>query len=268
MQQSSFITAAALTRDLAALGVAPGNLLTVHAACNAVGPVLGGPDAIIAALRDAVGAEGTLMAYLDWEADWERFNDADGRLPDAWRPHVLPFDPALTRAARQNGALPEFLRTTPGAQRSGNPGASVAALGPKAAWLTADHPLDYGYGPGTPLARLVEARGKVLMLGAPLDTMTLLHHAEHLAALPEKRVIRVEVPFATPAGTRWRMIEEFDTGNPCVAGLPDDFIARIVGDYLATGAGRQGQVGEAPSVLVDAADIVPFAVAWLERRAG
>ena len=42
---------------------------------------------------------------------------------------VSGFDPALTRAARDNGALPEFLRTTPGARRSGNPGASVAALG-------------------------------------------------------------------------------------------------------------------------------------------
>jgi aminoglycoside 3-N-acetyltransferase len=208
------------------------------------------------------------MAYLDWEAPWEDLVDAEGRTLPEWRPHVLPFDPARTRAARQNGVFPEFLRTTPSARRSGNPGASVAAIGARAEWLTADHPLDYGYGPGTPLARLMEARGKVLMLGAPLDTMTFLHHAEHLARLPGKRVIRVEVPFATPEGTLWRMIEEFDTSDPCVAGLPDDFIECIVTDYLATDAGRQGKIGQAQSVLVEAADIVPFAVAWLERVAG
>ncbi|MDQ7251551.1 aminoglycoside 3-N-acetyltransferase [Dongia sedimenti] len=268
MQHPAFITTAQLTADLARLGVAPGDLVMVHAACNRVGPVLGGPDAIIAALREAMGAAGTLMAYLDWEADWENLVDAQGRTLPEWRPHVLPFDPARTRAARQNGVLPEFLRTTPGALRSGNPGASVTALGAKAEWLTADHPLDYGYGPGTPLARLVEARGKVLMLGAPRDTMTLLHHAEHLAMLPDKRIIRVEVPFATPTGTAWRWIEEFDTSHPCVAGLPEDFIDRIVTDYLATGAGRQGRVGLAQSVLVEAADILPFAVAWMERVAG
>jgi aminoglycoside 3-N-acetyltransferase len=170
MTDSAFITRVDLTAGLARLGVAAGDIVMVHAACRAVGPVLGGADAIIAALRDAVGAEGTVMAYLDWEAAWEDFKDEHGRIPAALRPHVLPFDPALTRAARQNGTLPEFLRTTPGARRSANPGASVAALGARADWLTADHPMDYGYGPGTPLARLVEARGKVLMLGAPLDT--------------------------------------------------------------------------------------------------
>jgi aminoglycoside 3-N-acetyltransferase len=267
MPNLALITAAELTRELRSLGVMPGDSVMVHAACRSIGPVLGGPDAIITALNDAVGPDGTLMAYLDWEAAWEDLVDAEGRTLPEWRPHVLPFDPARTRAARQNGVLPEFLRTTPGACRSGNPGASVTALGAKAEWLTADHPLDYGYGPGTPLARLVEARGKVLMLGAPRDTMTLLHHAEHLARLPGKRVIRVEVPFATPDGTVWRMIEEFDTSKPCVAALPDNFIERIVTDYLETGAGRQGMVGQAQSVLVEAADILPFAVAWLERVA-
>ena len=268
MSDLAFITAAELTHDLARLGIAWGDAVMIHAACRSIGPVLGGPDAVIGALSDAVGPAGTLMAYLDWEAAWEDLVGKDGRTLPEWRPHVLPFDPARTRAARQNGAFPELLRTTPGTRRSGNPGASVTALGAKAEWLTADHPLDYGYGPGTPLARLVEAKGKVLMLGAPLDTMTLLHHAEHLARLPGKRVIRVEVPFATPQGTVWRMIEEFDTSHPCVAGLPENFIERIVTDYLATGAGRQGKVGAADSVLVEAADIVPFAVAWMERVAG
>ncbi|GAB2174897.1 aminoglycoside 3-N-acetyltransferase [Dongia sp. agr-C8] len=268
MPGQAFLSAADLTRDLARLGIAPGDSVMVHAACHSIGRVLGGPDSVIAALRAAVGADGTLLAYLDWEADWESLVDAEGRTLPEWRPHVLPFDPARTRAARQNGSLPEFLRTTPGARRSGNPGASVAALGRLADWLTADHPLDYGYGPGTPLARLVEIGGKVLMLGAPLDSMTLLHHAEHLARLPGKRVIRVEVPLATPQGTVWRMIEEFDTSAPCVPGLPENFIERIVTDYLATGAGSRGKVGAADSVLVDAAAIVPFAVAWMERVAG
>jgi aminoglycoside 3-N-acetyltransferase len=268
MPGAAFITRTDLSADLARLGVAPGDIVMVHAACRSIGPVLGGADVIIAALREAVGPAGTIMAYLDWEAAWEDFKDAEGRIPEALRPHVLPFDPALTRAARQNGTLPEFLRTTPGARRSGNPGASVAALGAKADWLTADHPMDYGYGPGTPLARLVAARGKVLMLGAPLDTMTLLHHAEHLADLPGKRVILTEVPFATADGIAWRVIEEFDTSDPCVSALPADFIAQIVAAYLATGAGRQGKVGQADSVLVEAAEIVPFAIGWMERVAG
>ena len=79
MPQPHFITAAALTRDLERLGVAPGDIVMVHAACRSIGAVLGGPDAVITALREAVGPQGTLMAYLDWEADWETLLDAAGR---------------------------------------------------------------------------------------------------------------------------------------------------------------------------------------------
>lgn len=265
---AGFHTRASLAADLARLGVAAGDIVMVHTACRKVGPVLGGPDTIIAALRDAVGPAGTIMAYLDWDAPWEDFADEDGRVPEALKPAVPGFDPSRTRAARDNGTLPEFLRTTPGARRSGNPGASVAALGARAKWLTADHPLDYGYGPGTPLAKLVEAGGKVLMLGAPRDTMTLLHHAEHLAQLPGKRVFRREVPFATPGGTVWRMVAEFDTGDPVVDALPEDFIDQAVSAFVAAGNGVQGRVGDADSLLVAAPAMLAFGVDWLERTAG
>ena len=194
--------------------------------------------------------------------------DAEGRVPPAWRQHVPPFDPAASRAIRAHGVIAEFIRTTPGARRSGNPGASVAALGARADWFTTDHPLDYGYGVGSPFARLVEAGGKVLMAGAPLDTMTLLHHAEHLARLPDKRLRRTEVPFATSEGVRWRMIEEFDTSDPVVPGLADNYFTEIAEAFLATGEGARGLIGDAPSVLVPAAPICRFAVDWLERNAG
>ena len=177
------------------------------------------------------------------------------------------YRPGAWRAARENGVLPEFLRTWPGARRSASPGASVAALGARADWITTDHPLDYGYGEGSPLAKLVSVGGKVLMIGAPLDTMTLLHHAEHLAQIPGKRVIRYEVPLArSGGGVEWRMVEEFDTSDPVVEGLDDDYFGTIVNAFLASGQGIQGMIGAAPSVLVEAAPITAFAVGWLERR--
>ncbi|KKZ87186.1 aminoglycoside 3-N-acetyltransferase [Rhizobium phaseoli] len=261
-----FYTRLSLGQDLHELGLRPGDMVMVHAAMSRVGLLLSGPDVLIDALRDVVGLSGTILAYTDWNGAYDELLDGDGRVPEEWRPHIAPFDPALSRAIRDNGVFPEFLRTTPGARRSGNPGASVAAVGAGADWLTADHPLDYGYGEGSPLAKLVEAGGKVLMVGAPLDTMTLLHHAEHLAQIPGKRLRRYEVPFATPAGTVWRMLEEFDTADPVVAGLESDYFAAIVAEFLAGGHGAQGLVGEAPSVLVNAASICRFAVAWLEQH--
>ncbi|HAT2713928.1 TPA: aminoglycoside 3-N-acetyltransferase [Aeromonas hydrophila] len=268
MTPTSFVTRASLAADLAHLGLAPGDAIMVHAAVSKVGRLLDGPDTIIAALSDAVGPDGTVLAYTDWEARYEDLADADGRVPAEWREHIPPFDPERSRAIRDNGALPEFLRTTPGALRSRNPGASVAALGAKAAWFTSDHPLDYGYGEASPLAKLVAAGGKVLMLGAPLDTLTLLHHAEHLADIPGKRIRRIEVPFSSPTGAQWRTIEEFDTGDPIVEGLDEDYFAEIVTGFLASGQGRQGLVGTAPSVLIEAAAITSYGVNWLESRFG
>jgi len=249
-----------LAQHCTALGLVPGDAVLVHAGLRAVGPVLGGPDALIGSLRDAIGPDGTILAYCDWNYD-------DRDLPDpALRVHVPPFDPLASRATRDNGAFPELLRTTPGARRSASPGASCAALGGKADWFVADHALDYGYGPQSPFGKLVARGGKVLMLGAPLDTMTLLHHAEHLADIAHKRLRRYEAPILVDGQVVWRRFEEFDTANPVVAGLEDDYFEGLVEDFLATGQGRRGLIGRAPSVLVAAPAIVDFAVDWLERR--
>lgn len=254
-----------LATDLRALSLAPGDMVMVHAALRRIGPVLGGGDAVIGALGDAVGPDGTVAAYADWEADYEDLLDEHGRVPMWWRPHVPPFDRAWSRAVRDNGVFPELLRTSRGTVASGNPGARIVAAGGRAEWLTADHPIDYGYGPGSPLAKLAQAGGKVLMLGAPLDTMTLIHHAEHLADIP-KRVLRKEVPFACEGATDWRMVEEFDTAEP-PEGFAEDYFGTIVEAFLAMGQGRRGKVGDAESVLVEAGPMLAFAVEWIEREA-
>lgn len=267
MIQPKFHTRKSLRQDLQRLGVGPGDLIMVHAAVSKVGPLLNGPDALIAALIDAAGEAGTIMAYTDWDGNYDSLLDPEGCVPPEWREHVPPFDPASSRAVRDNGILAEFLRTTPGARRSGNPGASVAAIGARADWITADHPLNYGYGEASPFAKLVQANGKVLMVGAPLGTMTLLHHAEHLAQVPDKKIRRYEVPLRTSAGASWQRIEEFETSAPVISGLPDDYFAKIVSDFLATGRGQQGTIGNAPSVLVEADAMCRFAVTWIERVA-
>lgn len=135
--------------------------MLVHAALRQVGPIIGGPDVIVAASRDVLGPYGTILGYTDWQSEDEILDDP------ALRDAIPPFDPIASRATRDNGFWPELLRTTPGARRSGNPGASMAALGRRADWFTADHAMDYGYGPNSPLGKLVEADGKTLLLGCP-----------------------------------------------------------------------------------------------------
>lgn len=252
-------TRSSLAADLGAIGLETGDAVLVHAGLRSVGRVIGGPDTILAAMREVVGPEGTILGYTDWQLEDDERDDP------ALRPHIPAFDPLTSRSTRDNGFWPEMLRTTPGALRSGNPGASMAAIGGRAAWFTADHALDYGYGPQSPLGKLVEAKGKVLMLGAPLGRITLLHHAEHLARIPNKRVKRYEAPLLVDGIATWRWFEEFDTSNS-PDGMDDEYFETILLEFLATGEGRRGLIGEAESVLVPADRIVASAVRWMEEH--
>jgi aminoglycoside 3-N-acetyltransferase len=255
-----------LRAQIAAMGVSPGDAVMVHASLRSVGRILSGPDALIAAILDAVGPGGTLHCYTDWEEGFLDLADDRGRVPDALRDEILPFDPSASRASRSHGAIAEMIRTWPGARRSGNPGASCAAVGRRADWFVADHPLDYGYGTRSPFARLVEGRGKVLTIGAPLDTLSILHHAEHLANIPHKRRRRYDAPLLVNGLTVWHTIEEFDTADPIVDGLDENYFADIAEAFLSHGTGTRGLIGSAPSALFPAADLVAFAVQWLEAR--
>lgn len=60
-----------LASQLAALGVERGGILVVHASFRSVGPVDGGPGALIEALSEALGPEGTLVmpSFTDWDDD-------------------------------------------------------------------------------------------------------------------------------------------------------------------------------------------------------
>ena len=148
----------------------------------------------------------------------------------------------------------------------------VAARGAKADWLVADAPWNYGFGPGSPFAKFVEAHGRVLLLGASHDEVTVLHYAEHIADFSNKRIVRYRVPWLEGGQRVWRDVEEPDTsGDGVHANWPHDFFARIVDDFIGAHAGtdacRRGQVGNAESFLLDASALVKHAVPVMQRQA-
>src|SRR5919205_2980129 len=60
------VTRSRLAHDLRALGVRSGAVLMVHTRMSALGWVVGGSETVVRALLDALGPEGTLMAYASW----------------------------------------------------------------------------------------------------------------------------------------------------------------------------------------------------------
>jgi aminoglycoside 3-N-acetyltransferase len=228
---------------------------------------------VVFALLDAVGPEGTLLALTGWDHD--SFDLA--RWPERARRAYLEdppiFDPELSEGARDFGRLAERIRTWPGAVRSNHPEASFAAVGARARWLTDDQPWDHPYGPGSPLAKLVEAGGDVLMLAAPLETLTILHYAEEMARVPNKKAVVYEAAVRVGESVEWRRIHDIDTSTGAfpyesVVDSGADGFEVIGRAALDAGVGRRGPVGASVSHLFRAPDLVRFASAWMEKRFG
>jgi aminoglycoside 3-N-acetyltransferase len=271
-----------LASELRALGVRPGEVLMVHARVSALGWVVGGTGAVVLALLDALGPDGTLMAYAGWEDDPYGMAGWPEDWQAAYEAELPPFDPITAEAVHANGRLPERIRTWPGAVRSRQPEAGIVAVGRRADWIVADHPMDDAYGAGSPLAKLVEADGQVLALGAPLSTLTILHHAEATARVAGKRRVVYRMPVLADCGIIWREFRDIDTAEGAfpyeqvadeIAQTPgigpdlDPFEA-IARQALAAGIGREGRVSAATCALFPARALHGFAEAWLEERFG
>lgn len=255
-----------LVDDLVRLGVHQGDLLMVHASLRAIGPVAGRASGVVAALDAAVGPSGTLLMTLGALDEWSWVNDH----PEDTRADFLataePFDPLTTPAQADVGVLAEVFRTTPGTLVSNHPEGRFGARGRLADVLTRDVPWHDYYGPGSPLERFIEAGGRVLRLGADENTVTLLHYAEYLAQVAEKRRVRRHRRIVGPDGPAIRVVECLDDGLGIVDWHGDDYFALILREYLATHEVPRGTVGRAPSELLDARDLVTCGTRWMNTH--
>lgn len=189
--------------------------------------------------------------------------------PEGSRAQLLadaePFDAQKTPCEPEVGTLAEVFRRLPSTVVSDHPEGRFGARGARARALTEAVPWDDYFGPGSPLQRLCDLGGKVLRLGADLNTTTVLQYAEYLVDLPQKRSVR-----------RHRRV--LRDGVPCIVTVdtlddshgivdwPVDYFEEILVAYLATGRGSRGTIGGAASELLDAGDLVAFGVDWMARH--
>lgn len=250
------------------LGVTAGDVVMVHASLRAIGEVAGGPDEVHLAIRDAITPSGTMLMY----ASCPRYYDEIGRgnlTPDEEREifDTLPaFDAHTARSARDNGALVELFRTWPGS-RVNDHVARFVAWGQHADHLFSIQPWDFAFGHDSPLERFTQLDGKILLLGSDHDQVTYLHHAEHIADFPDKRITRFKVPVLVDGDRVWRDMAEVDTSKGAHASWPDRFFAMIFDEYLARTGNSGGRVGNAQSYLVSARGLLDHAIPVMERIA-
>jgi aminoglycoside N3'-acetyltransferase len=228
---------AALTAQLRELGVRDGDVLLVHTSFRAVRPVDGGPAGLIAALRDALGRNGTLV-MPSWGGDDD-----------------LPFDPATDPANPDLGIVADTFWRLPGVVRSRHVHA-FAAAGPAAEHITAD-PLPLPpHLPASPVGRVYDLDGKVLLLGVGHDADTTIHLAELIAGVPYG--VPRHCTVLGPEGDAVRM--DYRENDHCCRrfALADDWLRE-------RGLQREGTVGRAHARLVRARDVVEVVVERLGR---
>jgi aminoglycoside 3-N-acetyltransferase len=255
------VTRDSLAADLGRLGVRRGSVLLTHSSLSALGWVCGGAQAVVEALLDALGPEGTLVVPTHTNGNSEPSVWQNPPVPEDWWPVIratMPaYDPAIT-PSRGLGVVVEVARTWPGGRRSDHPHDSFAAIGPHAGAVTAGHALDSGFGERSPLARVEELDGDVLLLGAGHDSNTSLHLAEHRVPNPPREPYGAAVKEA--GGRRWVTWED-------VVADESDF-EELGAAFDATGAVAVGRVGAGEARLMRQRKLLAFAVGWMREHRG
>lgn len=255
------LTVTSLAEQLRACGLADGQTILVHLAMSKLGWIIGGAEAVILALLAAVGDNGTLMMVTNSGNNTDPCHWQHPPVPAAWwqavRDHTPPYNP-LTTPTRDMGVVPELFRTWPGAVRSGHPAFSLAALGQHAGYLVSDHSLEEDTGDRSPLGRLYELDGHVLLLGVDHGNNTSLHLAEFRAEYPGKRNIRTGSAMLVDGRRQWVAYETLDS---------DDSDFREIGAAFDSEHNITVQrINSAEVRFFRQRLVVDFAVKWMEQH--
>ena len=232
----------------------------VHTSLSSMGYVCGGAPAVIETLLEAVGSEGTIMMPTQ---SWKNLDPEVGVHPEVgeeyWqtiRDNWPAYDKRTT-PTQTMGAMAELFRQWPGSLRSDHPARSVTANGRHASYLTEHHDLSNIFGEGSPIARLYELDGYVLLIGVGYDKNTSLHLADARANYPSKH-LSTEHSAVMENGQRvWKAYDTLYVDG-------EDFI-QIGEAFEQDHTISKVQLGHATLRLMRQRELVDFAVQWIEK---
>jgi aminoglycoside 3-N-acetyltransferase len=243
------------------VGLGFGTTVIVHTSLGSIGYVCGGAQTIIEALIETVGEEGTIMMPTQ---SWKNLGPEDGVhwtvaeqdwqiIRDNWPAYDKRITPTNTM-----GAVAEMFRSWPGAIRSDHPARSVAAWGKHAEYLTAEHDLSNIFGDGSPIGKLYELDGQILLIGVGYDKNTSIHLADARAEYPGKHNC-VEHSAIMQNGRRiWKAYETLFVDG-------EDF-TQIGAAFEEDRHVKKGKLGGAELKLMKQRELVNYAVEWIQRN--
>jgi aminoglycoside 3-N-acetyltransferase len=181
---SSVVTIEDIKLELKRIGIQSGDVLEVHASMKSIGFVLGGANALLDALLETIGFEGTLIMSAqssdNSEPSYFQNPPVDVSLYKTIREHTPTFKGKFDDLTGM-GLLAIALQKRPSVYFSNHPQVSIMAHGKHAKWITQSHPLNDMFGLKSPLAKMVELKTKVILIGVDYDRCTGMHLGEYLS---------------------------------------------------------------------------------------
>lgn len=254
-----------LKQDLLAafheLGMHEGMTVMAHTSLSSMGYVCGGAPTVIEALLETVGKEGTIMMPTQ---SWKNLDPDVGVHPEVsetdWQ-IIRDYWPAYdkrTTPTQTMGVVAELYRQWPGTLRSDHPARSVSANGKMAGFLTGHHDLSNIFGDGSPIGRLYDIDGYVLLIGVGYDKNTSLHLADARAEYKSKHTT-IEHSAIMENGCRvWKAYETLYVDGKDFTQIGEAFeqmhpVAKV-------------RLGNAVLRLMSQRQLVDFAVRWIEAH--
>jgi aminoglycoside 3-N-acetyltransferase len=254
------VTRESLRQNLGKMGLQKGDTVIVHSSLKTLGYVVGASVAVVGALLDAVGEEGTIVTPSHSYGHGNPSTWTNPPVRPEWvdtvREHLPAFDPQTTPTTRM-GRIVETFRTWPGTLRSRHPETSFCANGKNAEFITANHSLDMLQGDNSPLSRIYDLDGKILLMGVGYDRNTSFHLAEY----------RID---ETPRNTSQFLVEEDGTRefreSKQIHNMNDPWLLDLGDAFEQSRRVTVGKVGQAESRLFSQREAVDYAQTWLRRR--
>lgn len=258
MEKRKLVTPKDMKTAFKEIGVQKGQAIMVHTSLSSLGYVCGGAQSVIEALLESVGDEGTILMPTQ---SWKNLDPETGvywQEPEEWWPVIREYIPAYDKRITPTntmGAVPEMFRQWPGTLRSDHPARSVAAWGRYAQYLTENHDLSDIFGDGSPIGRLYELDGLVLLIGVGYDKNTSLHLADVRAEYPGRHTVMESSVIQLEGKRIWKSYETLAVDGK-------DFSA--IGEaFEQTGHVRHVSLGNAVLSMMSQRALVDFAVKWI-----
>ncbi len=255
------LTRISLAERLREAGMEKDQIVLVHSSMSKLGWIVGGAEAVILALLDVLGDQGTLMMPSHTSDNSDPSDWSNPPVPKSWWPlireHTPPYNPRTT-PTRMMGTIPELFRTWPGTIRSAHPVTSFAANGPLAEYLTSEHALDEEFGNSSPIGRLYELDGYVLLAGVGHTNNSSIHLAEYRTDYPGKRSLSTGSSMLIDGQRRWVKYETLD--------LQDGDFAELGAAFDSARDIPVHRIGQADVRFIKQRTLVDFAIQWMEEN--